>query len=79
MRYPGGIPEKEKMEIFMNNLKMEMNYRLQLQCPLTFEKIIKNGLVKKGKIKLFKENKGFPNTNNNFNNNNRGANNSNDK
>jgi hypothetical protein len=30
------------MEIFIDNFNGEMSYQLQLQCPLTFEKLIEN-------------------------------------
>ena len=43
-RYAHPIPKKEKMEIFIDNLNGEMSYRLQLQCPPTFENLIENGM-----------------------------------
>lgn len=50
------------MEIFINNLNGEMSYQLQLQCPPTFEKLIKNemkiedALVKRGVLKIYNDN-----------------------
>jgi len=70
VRYPRHIPEKEKMEVFIDNLNDDMTYRLELQCPPTFEKLIENGikieeaLVKRGILKIYNEN----NPNNSSNN-----------
>jgi hypothetical protein len=61
-RYPRHIPEKEKMEIFIDNLNGEMSYRLQLQCLPTFKNLIENGmkiedaLVKRGVLKIHNDN-----------------------
>ena len=43
-KYPRTIPEQEKMDIFVHNLTPEMSYRLQLQCPPNFNKLIENGI-----------------------------------
>lgn len=61
-RYPHPVPEKEKMVTFINSLNSEMSYHLNLHCPSSFEKMIKDALtiesalVKKGIIKHDKEN-----------------------
>lgn len=73
-RYPRSVPEKEKMDIFINSLSNELNYRLRMQCPKTFQDLIENGvtteevLVKSGELKLYKDNKNNPNSGNNGNN-----------
>ncbi|GLJ31915.1 hypothetical protein SUGI_0642360 [Cryptomeria japonica] len=69
-RYPRDIPEKEKMEIFIDNLNGEMSYRLKLQCIPSFAKLIENGIqveeacVKKGTLKFYKEGTNSSNYNN---------------
>lgn len=79
-RYPRDVPEKEKMEIFIDNLNSEMSYRLKLQCLPTFTKLIKNGIqveeasIKKGTLKFLKE--GVSSSNNNTYNNQNNNNNS---
>ena len=64
------------MEIFIQNLTPDMSYKVQLQCPPTFKKLIKNdvtieeAMVKKGELKLYtKENatSSSHNTSNNSN------------
>lgn len=66
-RYPRDVPDQEKMDIFIDNLISEMSYRLKIQCPPSFAKMIENGLkikdvmVKKGELKIY---------NNSYNNNN---------
>lgn len=58
-RYPRDVSDQEKMDIFIDNLINEMSYRLKMQCPPSFAKMIENGLkiedvmVKKGEIKLY--------------------------
>lgn len=72
-RYLRDVPNQEKMGIFIDNLTSEMSYRLKLQCPPSFAKMIENGLkieesmVKKGELKLYHN---FYNKNNNNGNNN---------
>ncbi|GLJ36901.1 hypothetical protein SUGI_0745910 [Cryptomeria japonica] len=74
-RYPRDVPEKEKMEIFIDNLNSEMSYILKLQCIPSFAKLIENGIqveeacVKKGTLKFFKEGTNSSNYNNPNNNN----------
>lgn len=64
------VTEKEKMDIFINSFDQEMSYRLELQCPPTFEKLIKNGikieeaLVKQGILKIYNENNSSNSSNN---------------
>jgi hypothetical protein len=41
-RYARSIPKKENIEIFIENINNGLSYRLQLQCPPTFEKLIEN-------------------------------------
>lgn len=60
------------MDIFINNLNSEMNYRFQLQSPPSFDKIFENGiknkeaLLIKGELILYKDTRGFSsNTNTN--------------
>ncbi|GLJ13935.1 hypothetical protein SUGI_0222690 [Cryptomeria japonica] len=71
-RYPRDVSEKEKIEIFIDNLNSEMSYILKLQCILSFAKLIENGTqveeacVKKGTLKFFKE--GTNSTNSHYNN-----------
>lgn len=78
-RYPRDMLEKEKMEIFIDNLNSEMSYQLKLQCIPSFAKLIENEIqveevcIKKGTLKFFKEGDNSSNThpfNNNNNNNN---------
>lgn len=67
------VPKKEKIEIFIDNLNFEMSYKLELQCPPTFKKLIENGikieeaLVKRGVIKIYNE-KNSTSSSNNYNN-----------
>lgn len=74
-RYPRSIPEEEKMELFIDNLTDDMSYRLELQCPSTFEKVIENGikikeaLVKIGVIKHYNEGSNKGNSSNHYGNN----------
>lgn len=73
-KYPRSISEEEKIEMFIDNLVDDMNYRLDLQCPSTFEQVIEKGLkieealIKRGTIKHFIEGS---NNNNSSNNNNK--------
>lgn len=77
-RYPCLLPEKEKMDIFIDNISSKMSYQLQLQCPPSFQKMIDNGikieeaLIKRRISKFSKEGTSFSN---NYNNNNKNANN----
>lgn len=70
-RYPWHVPEKEKMVTFINSLNSEMSYRLNLHCPPSFEKLIEDSitiesaLVKRGTIKLDRDN---PSSSNHYNN-----------
>jgi hypothetical protein len=70
-RYSRSIPEKEKMDIFTNSLDQELSYRLNLHFPPNFEKLIENeitiegALVKRGVIKIDKDNPSSSNHNNN--------------
>lgn len=63
----------EKIDIFIENLNDEMSYVLKLQYPLSFVKMIENGikieeaLVKKGVLKIYKEGANSSNNNNNTN------------
>lgn len=60
-KYPCDIAEKEKMEIFINNLNSEMSYQLKLKYLPTFTKLIKNGIqveevcIKKVTLRLSKD------------------------
>lgn len=75
-RYPKLMLDHENMDIFIDNLTSEMTYRIKLQCPPIFVKMIENGLkiedamVKKGELKLYKEGNNSSNSFNNNNNNN---------
>lgn len=72
-RYPSDVPQKEKMDLFIDNLNDKMSYQLKIQCLPTFQKLIKNGIqveeasIKKGTLKFSKE--GFISSNNAYNNN----------
>lgn len=74
-RYPQDVPEKEKMEIFIDNLNSEISYILKLQCIPSFTKLIENGIqveeacIKKGTLKFFI--KGTNSSNSHFNNQNK--------
>lgn len=84
-RYPRPVPDHKKMGIFIDNLTSEISYRLKLQCPPSFSKIIENGrkiedaMAKKGELKLYKEGNDSSNSFNNNNNNNNNNNHNNDK
>jgi hypothetical protein len=68
-RYSRPIPEKEKMDIFINSLDQELSYRLNLHCCPHFEKLIENtitiegALVKRRVIKFDKDNPSSSNHN----------------
>ena len=49
-RYSRPIPEKEKMDIFINILDLELSYRLNLHCPHNFEKLIENAITIEGAL-----------------------------
>lgn len=67
-RYPRDVPEKENMEIFINNLNSETSYQLRFQCIPSFAELIENGIqveeacIKKGTLKFFKEGTNSSNT-----------------
>lgn len=72
-RYPWTVLEKDKLEIFIDNLNDEMSCQLKLQYLPSFQKLIDNGiqieeaLIKKGVLKFSKE--GASSLNNNYGNN----------
>ena len=73
-KYPRNILESERMEIFIQNLTPDMSYKVQLQCPPTFKKLIENGvkieeaMVKKRELKLYTKDNATSSGNNNSNN-----------
>lgn len=72
-RYPRDVPEKEKMEILIDNSNDKMSYQLKIKFLPSFQKLIENGIqveevsIKKGTLKFSKE--GASSSNNNTYNN----------
>jgi len=62
----GDIPEKQQLNIFVQNLHPELSFQLQLQSASTFDELVSKGtiieraLIAKGTIKIFRDNKDYP-------------------
>jgi len=64
------IPEKQQLDIFVQNLHPELSFQLQLQSASTFDELVSKGviieraLIAKGTIKIFRDNKDSPQNSN---------------
>lgn len=60
------ILEEQLVEIFISNLNEEMEFQLEVKCSYSFEEMIAQGLkfekalIKKGLVKIYKDNKDSP-------------------